>query len=171
MKGRRYKYAPGQSLAFVQFSMRSIGDDGEIELMGLTGSGALYVRHSSTGMWLRLEAFEEKRIDVCGELAAEADEDGEPYWCGLAPDHDGPHVDRDHQWDATTGWTSARSSTTATSACATTTCSEAATDTVFWPGQTRNMCRPCATRAEQIGDAMGCPIAVRPIENTPKGGG
>lgn len=37
--------------------------------------------------------------------------------------------------------------------------------TVFWPGQTLNMCRPCAARAIAVAAAMGFTVEVRTLDD------
>lgn len=50
--------------------------------------------------------------------------------------------------------------------CATVNCEHEATARVFWPGQTKDMCGPCATRASNVAYAMGFTLAVEPLADT-----
>lgn len=47
--------------------------------------------------------------------------------------------------------------------CCTKTCESPATVHVHWPGQERDMCKPCSRRAQLVADAMGFKLAVSSI--------
>lgn len=51
--------------------------------------------------------------------------------------------------------------------CATVTCEAQATLRAFWPGQNRDFCVPCATRAFRVAEAMGFKLSIGRIAANP----
>ena len=47
--------------------------------------------------------------------------------------------------------------------CCSSDCDSPATQTAFWPGQTRPMCDRCVTRAKNIANVMGFTLPTEPI--------
>lgn len=50
--------------------------------------------------------------------------------------------------------------------CATVGCEAEAVSRVYWPGQTRDMCAPCALRAAIIANNSGFALKIGPISTT-----
>jgi hypothetical protein len=53
--------------------------------------------------------------------------------------------------------------------CGTVTCLDPATNRVYWPFQTTDMCQRCTDRANVIAGAMGFALTVAPLVGTPPG--
>lgn len=47
--------------------------------------------------------------------------------------------------------------------CATTACTSPATMEVFWPGETKRFCDPCARRARNVAAHLGLSVEARPL--------